>query len=119
MILIKEFEFDSAHFLAEYHGKCEALHGHTYRLVVKLEGEPNKEGMIMDFIEFKNIVKSKVLDILDHSCLNDLLPQPSAENLAIWVWENLKDILKRENCCLFEVEIWETRTSGVVYRGKQ
>ena len=38
MILVKEFEFDAAHNLINYHGKCERLHGHTYKLVVKLEG---------------------------------------------------------------------------------
>ena len=38
MILVKEFEFDAAHNLVNYHGKCENLHGHTYKLVIKLKG---------------------------------------------------------------------------------
>jgi 6-pyruvoyltetrahydropterin/6-carboxytetrahydropterin synthase len=118
MLLIKEFEFDSAHFLPKYHGKCEALHGHTYKLVVKLDGVPDAEGMIMDFTLLKKVVKEKVVDILDHACLNDIVPQPSAENLAVWVWEQLGDLLTKDNCRLFEVEIWETKTSGVVYRGE-
>jgi len=120
MLLIKEFEFDSAHFLPKYKGKCEALHGHTYKLVVKLEGHPHgEECMIMDFVEFKDIVKKEVVDVLDHTCLNDILPQSSAENIVVWIWQKLEGPLKRENCKLFEVELWETRTSGVVYRGEK
>ena len=49
MLLRKEFIFDAAHNLVRYHGKCEALHGHTYRMAVVLEGVPDEEGMIMDF----------------------------------------------------------------------
>ena len=120
MILIKEFEFDSAHFLPKYNGKCESLHGHTYRLVVKLEGYPlQPEAMMMDFVEFKQIVNDNVIDVLDHTCLNDLIPQSSAENIIVWIWNKLEGVLKRENCCLFEIELWETKTSGVVYRGEK
>jgi 6-pyruvoyltetrahydropterin/6-carboxytetrahydropterin synthase len=54
---------------------------------------------------------------LDHSCLNDLLPQPSAENIAVWVWQQLVDKLQGENYKLYEVQVWETRTSGIIYRG--
>ncbi|MBP6333296.1 MAG: 6-carboxytetrahydropterin synthase, partial [Aminivibrio sp.] len=49
MLLRKEFTFDAAHNLVEYHGKCERLHGHTYRLAVVLKGSPDREGMIADF----------------------------------------------------------------------
>ena len=118
MILIKEFEFDAAHYLPEYHGKCEKLHGHTYKLVVKLEGMPDHEGMIIDFIKLKELVKEKVLVKLDHSCINDILPQPSAENIAVWVWQVLETSLVAPNYRLFEVEVWETKTSGIVYRGE-
>ncbi|MDO6354012.1 6-carboxytetrahydropterin synthase QueD [Caloramator sp. CAR-1] len=117
MLLIKEFEFDAAHNLIHYHGKCERLHGHTYKLVVKLEGEPDHEGMIFDFVELKNIVKERIIDKFDHAYLNDIITQPTAENIAIFVYNELKDVLKRDNCRLYEVEVWETKTSGVAYRG--
>lgn len=117
MILIKEFEFDAAHNLVEYHGKCEKLHGHTYKLVVKLEGTPDSEGMVYDFVELKRVVKKRVVDKFDHAYLNDIIPQPTAENIAIYVWNELADSLKRDNCMLYEVEVWETKTSGIVYRG--
>jgi 6-pyruvoyltetrahydropterin/6-carboxytetrahydropterin synthase len=119
VLLVKEFEFDAAHFLPAYKGKCEALHGHTYKLSVKLSGQPVEDGLIMDFAEFKKIVEENVLEALDHTCLNDLLPQPSAENIAVWVWNVLAAPLERGNCFLYEIELWETRTSGVVYRGEK
>ncbi|CCJ33641.1 MULTISPECIES: 6-carboxytetrahydropterin synthase QueD [Caloramator] len=117
MLLIKEFEFDAAHNLIHYHGKCERLHGHTYKLVIKLEGEPDHEGMIFDFVELKRIVKERIIDKFDHAYLNDIISQPTAENIAIFVYKELKDVLKRDNCRLYEVEVWETKTSGVAYRG--
>lgn len=117
MIVLKEFEFDAAHYLPEYNGKCERLHGHTYKLVVKVQGTPDHEGMVIDFISLKNIVKENVLVHLDHACINDILPQPSAENISVWVWNKLKDLLHSDNYDLYEVEVWETKTSGCIYRG--
>lgn len=117
MILIKEFEFDAAHYLPKYNGKCENLHGHTYKLVVKVEGMPDAEGMIIDFTKLKSLVKELVLIKLDHTCINDLLPQPSAENIAIWIWQQLYEVLHGANYALYEIEVWETKTSGVAYRG--
>ena len=116
MFISKDFKFDAAHNLVHYHGKCEKLHGHTYRLRVVLEGTPDSEGMIIDFIELKQIVKDKVISRLDHAYINDIIPQPSAENIALWVWHELEEIVKRENCCLYEVHVWETETSCVILR---
>jgi 6-pyruvoyltetrahydropterin/6-carboxytetrahydropterin synthase len=117
MILIKEFEFDAAHNLIHYHGKCERLHGHTYKMVIKLEGTVDSEGMIFDFVELKKLVNQKVVDRFDHAYLNDIIEQPTAENIAAFVWQELIDAVKRDNCRLYEVEVWETKTSGIVYRG--
>ena len=116
MLLSKDFTFDAAHNLIHYHGKCERLHGHTYRLRVTLEGQPDAEGMIMDFIELKQIVRERVLSRLDHAYLNDILPQPSAENIAVWVWNELAENVARENCRLYEVSVWETASSCVTVR---
>jgi 6-pyruvoyltetrahydropterin/6-carboxytetrahydropterin synthase len=118
MILIKEFEFDAAHNLIHYHGKCEHLHGHTYKMVVKLEGQRGGEDMVYDFVDLKKLVKEKVVDKFDHAYLNDIIEQPTAENIAIYVWDALVDEVKRDNCRLYEVEVWETKTSGIVYRGE-
>lgn len=118
MILIKEFEFDAAHNLINYHGKCERLHGHTYKLVVKLNGTVGHEDMIYDFVELKNLVNREIIDKFDHAYLNDIITQPTAENIAVYVWNKLEPLVKRDNAVLYEVEVWETKTSGVIYNGK-
>ena len=116
MLLSKDFKFDAAHNLIHYHGKCEKLHGHTYRLRIVLEGQSDSEGMIIDFCEVKDIVKERVISRLDHAYLNDIIEQPSAENIALWVWHELYDVLRRDNCRLYEVHVWETETSCVILR---
>lgn len=114
MLLKRVFTFDAAHNLVCYHGKCEALHGHTYKLVVTLKGEPDQEGMIIDFMEVKSVVSEKVINRLDHSYINDIISQPTAENIAKWIWEQVSPELQRPNCSLWEIEIWETPRNGTV-----
>ena len=114
MKIRKDFTFDAAHNLVQYHGKCERLHGHTYKLSVILEGEPDSESMIIDFCEISSIVKAKIISRLDHSYINDIISQPTAENIALWVWHEIENDLKRENCRLFEIRLWETATSCVI-----
>ncbi len=114
MLLKKEFTFDAAHRLDRYRGKCEALHGHTYRLAVTLEGHRDDDDMVFDFTELKKVVTAKVLDRLDHAYLNDIMDQPTAENIALWVWDELDGEVNRPNCKLHTVQVWETATSSVI-----
>ncbi len=116
MKIRKDFTFDAAHNLIKYHGKCERLHGHTYKLAVILEGSIAQDGedMIIDFCEISSIVKAKIISRLDHCYINDLISQPTAENIAIWIWHELEHDLERENCRLFEIRLWETATSCVI-----
>jgi 6-pyruvoyltetrahydropterin/6-carboxytetrahydropterin synthase len=114
MFVSKEFTFDSAHFLTKYHGKCENMHGHTYRLRVTVEGPVQEDGMVLDFKELKSLVKEKVVDKYDHQNLNDFFENPSAELIAMKIWEDLKDLPSGK---LFEVVLWETADSFVTYRG--
>lgn len=118
MLLRKEFKFDAAHNLIHYHGKCEALHGHTYRLAVVLEGIPDAEGMVLDFCELSDVVKERVVSRLDHAYINDIIEQPTAENIAHWVWDQIEDAVTRPNCRLSFVEVWETATSCVTLRAE-
>ncbi|AEH50152.1 6-carboxytetrahydropterin synthase QueD [Pseudothermotoga thermarum] len=116
-LISRDFKFDAAHKLEKYHGKCEALHGHTYKLRVTLIGIPNEEGMVVDFVQLKTIVQEKVLKVLDHSYLNEIIPQPTAENIAKWIWQMLEESLTFSNCKLYEVIVWETEDCFVTYRG--
>lgn len=92
MFVTKIFTFDAAHKLTNYYGKCERLHGHTYKLEVTLEGDVQSNGMVIDFVVLKRIVKKHVLNKLDHQYLNDVLENPSAERVVLWIWEQLKDL---------------------------
>ena len=114
MLLCRDFKFDAAHNLIHYHGKCERLHGHTYRLRVTLEGTPDSEGMICDFADLKRTVNDLVISKLDHSYINDILPQPTAEYISMWIFRALDAPLKRENCRLHSVRVWETEGSSVI-----
>lgn len=114
MLLRKEFTFDAAHNLVRYHGKCERLHGHTYRMAVVISGTPDDEGMLIDFTEVSSVVRERVISRLDHSYLNDIIPQPTAEYIAMWIWSQIEEPLRRPNCRLFEVWVWETATSCVM-----
>jgi len=92
MLVTKEFDFDSAHFLPNYYGKCEHMHGHTYKLQVTVDGAVGDNGLVIDFVILKKIVQSKVLDKLDHRVINDVIEIASAENTAIWIWRQLVDL---------------------------
>ena len=118
MLLRKEFTFDAAHNLMRYHGKCEVLHGHTYKIAVVLEGVPDEEGMVMDFTNLSDIVKERVVSRLDHSYINDVIEQPTAENIADWIWDRIETHVRRPNCELSFVEVWETRSSCAILRAE-
>ncbi len=92
MFVTREFSFDSAHFLTNYYGKCERMHGHTYRLQVTIEGAVQSNGLVIDFVLLKRIVKKQILDFLDHRLLNDVIENPSAERIVMWIWDRLKNL---------------------------
>lgn len=114
MLVTKEFTFDSAHFLTKYHGKCENLHGHTYRLRVTVEGSIQEDGMVIDFVELKKLVKERVVDRYDHQNLNDFFENPSAELVVIQIWKDLEALPAGR---LYELTLWETPESFVTYKG--
>jgi 6-pyruvoyltetrahydropterin/6-carboxytetrahydropterin synthase len=102
MKVYREFFFDSSHYLPGYKGKCEQFHGHTYRLEVGVSGKVGKDGMLMDFNEMKRIVSGKIIEPLDHRNLNDLFKNPTAENIASWIFSELKKEMP-----LYSVKLWE------------
>ncbi|NBI28424.1 6-carboxytetrahydropterin synthase QueD [Chengkuizengella marina] len=117
VLVSKEFTFDSAHHLHCYEGKCQSLHGHTYRLQVIMLGETDERGIVIDFADIKKITKEKVIDPLDHKYLNDVLPpmNTTAENMVVWIYEQIKEALIHEGWApkviLEEIRLWETPTS--------
>ena len=116
MIVRRSFDFEAAHQLPHHPGKCRRLHGHSYRLVVAVDGSPDATtGMVIDFSDLKRIVKARVLDRLDHASANDLIDNPTAERIARWIWDELREQLAG----LCEVELHETRNCSVVYRGER
>ncbi|HPE68520.1 MAG TPA: 6-carboxytetrahydropterin synthase [Thermotogota bacterium] len=117
MQVTRIFYFDAAHHLVSYHGKCERMHGHRYALHVSLQGPLDAEGMVFDFVELKRIVQQEILAYVDHSDLNALLPQPSAENIALWCWNKLHPFFQQQ-VRLCEIQVWETPHCGALYRGE-
>jgi 6-pyruvoyltetrahydropterin/6-carboxytetrahydropterin synthase len=115
MFLRKEFSFDAAHKLVQYRGKCENLHGHTYRVSVEISGKPDGEGMIADFVKVGETVDEEIVSKLDHSYLNDIMPQPSAENIARYIFEKLAPALSGPNYSLNAVQVWESPHSSVIF----
>lgn len=148
MIVSKDFEFSASHFLTKYHGKCERLHGHNYKLRISVAGPIGENGMVVDFVLLKKLVKEKIIDRLDHFHLNDFFENPTAEITAQWIWNELHPLAEKlQKFCedpnfppeiarnleeardakldrlnseirLFEITLWETDSSFVIYRGE-
>jgi 6-pyruvoyltetrahydropterin/6-carboxytetrahydropterin synthase len=112
-----EGKFSAAHYLNHYHGKCENLHGHNYRVRVYAEGEELDEGgMLIDF----GILKQQLRDVLqsfDHCLLNETEAfansEASAENIARVIFEKLHD--KLPEAPLSRVEVFETDINMAAY----
>ena len=106
-------EFDAAHSLPGYLGKCARLHGHTYQVEMVVEGDVGENGFVIDFYQLKNILGA-VLQDLDHNCLNDVLPNPTAETIAQWISERLKKDMETTSVRLFSLKLWEGKNKWVM-----
>ncbi|MFC1675053.1 6-carboxytetrahydropterin synthase QueD [Candidatus Omnitrophota bacterium] len=110
-----EGDFSSAHNLREYKGKCEELHGHNWKVEVKVCKEKlDPCGMVMDFTELKSCL-NKVLEKLDHKHLNNIQyfkkVNPTSENIAKYIFDNLLADLAG----ISSVTVWESRNSRATY----
>lgn len=136
--LKSEHSFDAAHFLKDYCGKCQNLHGHRWRVVVELKGETLSEetqtrGMMIDFSDLKEVVKT-LCDHLDHCLIYEtgslkertkeaLLDEdfrlvevpfrPTAENFARYFYEEIST----RNLPVHRVEVYETPNNCAAYEG--
>ena len=114
-----EGHIDAAHYLRGYRGKCEAVHGHRYKIVVRARSAVlNDIGLAYDFTDLKKHL-GDILAGFDHVCLNDVPPfkkkNPSAENIAAAIYTELKKKIGKKPVSLTAVEVWETPQQGVVY----
>jgi len=112
--------FDAAHYLRGYQGRCEALHGHRWEVVVALETQQlNEIDLGYDFTQLKRILKDDVLARLDHHCVNDVPPfdqiNASTENLARVLYGWLGQALGEAPVRLVYVEVYESPDSWVRY----
>ncbi len=101
--------FQAAHYLKEYRGKCEKIHGHTFQVEVRISvKELDRTGMGRDFAD----IKKALADILpDHSLLNDLYDfNPTAENLSRRFYRELKDRFP-----VLSVTVWESEDASATY----
>lgn len=148
----KEIEFDAGHRVPNHKSKCRNPHGHRYRVVAVITGETvtesgaSDEGMVLDFGDLKSILVEHVHDPLDHGFIvwkddkqlwgvfedsNSWIYDwkiikfpyiPTAENMAIWCWNQLEGPLYnnfRGNFVLTEVHVYETPTSCAAYYGPE
>ena len=111
----RHFAFEAAHELPNHPGKCQRLHGHSFKLAVTVERPVDPvTGMSIDFGDLKKVVNEWVVDRLDHRYINDFIELPTAENMAVWSWNELAPRLEG----LEEIELHETARCSVVYRGE-
>jgi len=114
MEIFKQFRFEAAHSLPcvpEGH-KCGRVHGHNYRVDVHVVGPVLKDGFVIDFADISGVVKPSIAK-LDHTSVNETIPNPTAENIAVWLWGEIASVLPG----LARITVWETDDCGAVYTG--
>mgnify|MGYP003525893185 FL=1 len=122
-------DFAAAHFLKDYNGKCENLHGHNYKVYAHVRGNKlNEGGMLLDFTKLKSALRL-VCKNLDHTNLNDFdyfEQNPSAERIAKYIYEQIIQLLLKEgidvsyknqteDAFLYAIDVFETDTSRARY----
>ena len=98
--IAREYTFDAAHMLEWHSGPCARLHGHTYRLVVVVEGGLSADGVVLDFADLDTVVRTEVLE------------NPTAELIAEFAWQALGEA----GLNVSELTLWETPRSWVRVR---
>ena len=118
MKITQAFTFEAAHRLPnvpEGH-RCARMHGHSYRVELTIGGTVDaRTGWIVDFYEMERVF-APVLERLDHHCLNEVegLENPTAENIAVWIWDRLKPGIKP----ISAVRVYETSECWAEYDGR-
>jgi 6-pyruvoyltetrahydropterin/6-carboxytetrahydropterin synthase len=105
----RAFTFEAAHQLPWHQGACRNLHGHGYRLEVTVAGPVNDDGIVIDFADVGDVVRREIISRYDHTFLNDLLDNPTAELIAQDAWKRLE----AADLDVERIRLWETRDSCV------
>jgi 6-pyruvoyltetrahydropterin/6-carboxytetrahydropterin synthase len=120
-VLTIEENFASAHQLRGYKGKCENLHGHTWKVELSVEGKRlNDIGLLIDFQDLKAILR-EITSALDHKNINEMPPfdreNPSSENMARYFHDEVKSRLgnKAPELAVRSVTVWESATARCTY----
>ena len=100
----RSFTFEAAHQLPWHSGACRNLHGHGYRLEVTVEGPVAEHGIVVDFADVAAVVEREVVARYDHTYLNDLLENPTAELLAQDAWKRVE----AAGLAVSRIRLWET-----------
>lgn len=117
MKITQAFTFEAAHHLPKVPAthRCHNMHGHSYRVELTVTGAVDPTtGFVVDFFDMESAF-APFLKQLDHHCLNDIvgLENPTAENIAIWVWQKVKPALT----ILTSVKVFETPHCFAEYEG--
>jgi len=117
-----EARFEAAHFLREYRGISEPLHGHSYKVEAELAargGGVDGDAIAVDFVSAKRKLEA-LAKRLDYGCINDVAPftdiNPSAENIARWFHGELAAAVADENAFVRAVTVWEGPVNSVTFR---
>jgi 6-pyruvoyltetrahydropterin/6-carboxytetrahydropterin synthase len=117
-----EARFEAAHYLREYRGISEPLHGHSYKVEADLEGLGgglDQDAIAVDFVSAKRKLET-LARRLDYTCINDVAPfdrlNPSAENIAEWFAAELQRELESEAARVVALTVWEGPVNSVTYR---
>ena len=131
VLVVKQLTFDACHRLVNYDGKCNRLHGHTYKLEVGVKGVRDKRGLVIDFGELKNILSKYLIDegpTLDHNNLNETMVKvdkhyeyvaenTTCENMVDSIFAHLAPYVAEATHYKAElqfVKLWETPTSYAI-----
>lgn len=106
--LTKIFTIHAGHSLPWHSGKCKNRHGHTYKLHVTVSGTLNENGVVIDFSDIKAIVNSFIVEKLDHQDLDKIYPNPTAELMAIDIFQKLNVAFVKTR--LEQIDLYETET---------
>lgn len=112
--VVKKIAFDAAHFLPYHTGKCKNTHGHRWEVEIGVGGWVRDDGMVIDFSEVSMFL-DRVKELYDHKDLNNIMENPTAENIAMDIAEKWSEEEEREGISLDFIRVWETPTSHVIY----